>query len=502
MTNTLKENVTFYLSIAAIVALFIVVENSLLSKEFFALSADESGHTLEAYDWYKHDSQLFSIWLPFHKIINGIALHIHYDLLVTPRVTSAFFGLLTLLSLVLLTYQLFENKIVALLTGFLAAIFLPIAVFSILPLIEIYFFFFIVSSIACYFSWLRNDKSIYLWLTAILISLGTTTRYEAWIFALFLLILMAYQVFKSNRTTIQISILSLSIAIIISVFPLYWIYLSAIANENVHGFISSVSQRYHEGTIFSEIKNNVLYLFLIINITSLNIIGLASLLYLTKTNLNVKKYSIILSGTLITFSILSFAIKAMPSHNYWRVAMLWSLLVLPFTAYWLNHLLESSKKFVLNKYMFIISFLLIIYFFYSQLMKYTAISYLTREDIIVGRYLNKITEYDSSKIFVMKDGSDKWKYSNLLITSQKPDQFVTETENFNYVSSDTISISHKLISELLDYKVKFVVIPARTTVKDKAKYLSEMEAFEKWKVFKLDSLQEKVNNLIRNLNGK
>jgi len=249
MIINVKENIPYYLSIAAIVILFFIVEYNLLSKGFYALSADESGHTLEAYDWYKHGGQLFSIWLPFHKVINGIALNVHHNLLITPRIMSGIFGLLTLLSLIFLTHNLFENKIVAILTGFLAAIFLPITVFSILPLIEIYFFFFIISSIGCFLLWLRNKKNIFLWLTIVFLSLGTTTRYEAWIFAIFLFVIIAFQIFKSNKTTSQKAILILTITVIISAFPLYWIYMSTVANQEVGGFVSSVTSRYNEGKI-------------------------------------------------------------------------------------------------------------------------------------------------------------------------------------------------------------------------------------------------------------
>ena len=84
----------------------------------------------------------------------------------------------------------------------------------------------------------------------------------------------------------------------------------------------------------------------------------------------------------------------------------------------------------------------------------------------------------------MKDGSDKWRYSNLLISSQKPDQFVIETENFNFISSDTISIGPELISELLNYKVKFIVIPSRTIIKD-GEYFNEIQVFKQWKVYEM-----------------
>lgn len=490
MTNRIKGNIPFYLSIAAAIFLFFIVESSLLSKNFFALSADESGHTLEAYEWYKGEGQLFSIWLPFFKIVNGLALKIHYDLLVTPRIMSGLFGLLTLLSLIILTHQLFENKIVAILTGFLATLFLPIAVFSALPLIEIYFFFFMTASIAFFLLWLRNGKNKFLWLTAIFLSVGTTTRYEAWVFALFLFLIIAYQLFKSCKTPSQKVILIFSFALIITAFPVYWIYLSTIANESAHGFVSSVTNRYNEGRIFSEIKNNALYQFLIINITSLNIIGLASLFYLVKINPNVKKYSIILFGTLLTFSVLSFIIKAMPTHNYWRIAMIWSLLLLPFTAYWLYHLLETSDSSPVNKYGFVIFFILLIYFFNSQTIQFSSLSYLTRDEVNVGDFLNEITREEHAKIYVMRDGSDKWRYVNLLVTSQKPEQFVIELENFNYVSSDTISIDQKLVSEMMNCKIKFILVPSRTIVRNNAEYFSEVKAFKQWKVHQLNFVKD------------
>jgi hypothetical protein len=483
MTN-IKEDIPFYLSIAAIVVLFFIVEYNLLSKGFFALSADESGHTLEAFDWIKNDGQLFSIWLPFHKVINGFALKIHYDLLVTPRIVSGLFGLLTLLSTIFLSYQLFENRITSILTGFLAAIFLPIAMFSILPLIEIYFFFFIITSLSFFILWLKSEKNIFLWLTIGFSAIGTTTRYEAWIFAFVIYVMITFQLVISMRTRSHKIFLSAVIGIIIAVFPLFWAYLSFITNQNTSGFVSSVTGRYCEGKVFAEIKNNVLYQFLIINITSLNIIGIAPLIHLTKINSNIKKYSIILFGTMILFSVLSFIIKAMPTHNYWRIAMIWSLLLIPFTAYWLHHLIDVSKNSPINKYAFIIFFFILTYFFNSQTSKYSSVSYLTMDDINVGKFLNKISLGENSKIYVMKDGSDKWRYANILVTSQKPELFVTDLKNFSYVSSDTVTIDQKLVAEMVNRKIEFVLMPSRKIVNDDTGFLIEQKVFGKWKIYK------------------
>jgi hypothetical protein len=189
-------------------------------------------------------------------------------------------------------------------------------------------------------------------------------------------------------------------------------------------------------------------------------------------------------GTLISFSVLSFIIKAMPTHNYWRIAMIWSLLLLPFTAYWLYYLIDTSKISPINKYVFFIFFFILIYFFNSQTSKYSSVSYLTPDDINVGKFLNKVAIGESSKIYVMKDGRDRWKFANIFVTSQKPEFFVADLDNFNYVSSDTIFIDQKLAAEMIYRKIKFLLIPSRTVVKDDTGFLIEQKVFEQWKIYK------------------
>ena len=486
MSETTLNNKLFYLSILAVILLFCIVEYSLISKGFYALSADESGHTLEANEWYKGESQLFSIWLPFYKVLNGLALKIHYDLIVTPRFVSLLFGLSTLLCLMMLTYHLFENKIIVLLTGFYAAILSPIAVFSVLPLIEIYYFFFVIASIMCFLLWVKHHQNSFLWITVFLLIIGTTTRYEAWIFAFIIFTLIVNEIVRSERTSSQKLLLIISIVILIAFFPVYWIYLTTISSASSTEFISSVTSRYREGYFITEIKNNALYQFLQINVSSLNIIGLASLFYLFKVNMNVKKLTVILFSTLITFSILSFLIKAMPTHNYWRLAMIWSLLLLPFTVYWLNHLIENSKVFPINKYLSFIFFILLVYFFNSQTSSYTSYSYFIEDDLNAGKYLEEVIDEENSKIFIVKDASDKWRFSNLLVASQKPDKFVSELGTYNYVSSDSISINSDFVTEMIHKNVKFLVLPSSKEIEDYSNRLILIKSFAKWHIYKVN----------------
>ena len=480
-----KENSLYYLSLIVVIILFFGVEYSLISKGFFALSADESAHTLESYEWFTGEGHLFSIWLPFYKIINGLALKIHYDLVITPRAVSLLFGLLTLISLMILTYQLFENRVIVLLTGFFAAIFSPIAIFSVLPLTEIFYFFFIVASITCLLLWLKTLNRKYLALVIFLLMVSTTIRFEAWIFSAIIFCIIGYEIFKSQRTQMQKIIWITSIGLALASFPLYWSYLSSISGSDSNGFVSAVTSRYKEGKIITEIKNNSLYLFFVISVNSLNIIGLASLIYLYKINNAVKKFSVVLLGSLLTFSILSFFINAMPTHHYWRVAMIWSLLLLPFTVYTLDYFLENSKSSPMYRYLFVIIFLLLIYFIYTQTQQYSTESYLTNGDIEAGEYINELSKNSSDKFYVIKDGSDKWRYNNLLVSSQHPKIFIENLENFGFSTSDTITVNEKLLSELGNKQIRYLVVPSQKFLSTEPKLFSEIFNNPNWNIFEL-----------------
>lgn len=486
MVNTTLNSKLFYLSLLTVIILFFIVEYGLISKGFYAISADESGHTLEAFEWYKGEGQLNSIWLPFYKVINGLALRLYYDLIVTPRAVSLFFGLSTILCLMILTYQLFENKIISLLTGFFAAIFTPITIFSILPLTEISYFFFVVSSFTSFIVWLKNKTIKYLGLTILFLVLGTTVRYEAWIFAFIIFALISNEIIRSHRASKQKVITIITIAVLIALFPIYWGYLTTINSANSSGFISSVTRRYHEGNFITEIKNNVLYQFLQINFSTLNIIGLTALFYLFKLNSNVKKYSLIFFGTLVSFSILSFIINAMPSHNYWRLAMIWSLLLLPFTAYTLNFFLEQSKSSAIYRTFFVIILLLLIYFFNGHMQRLSTRSYLSKEDIEIGKYIGELKKKSDYKFYVVKDGSDKWRYSNLLVSSQNPDIFIENLENYKFSSSDTVKVNELIYDELKSQKIKYLIVPAKKYLDMESEFFSDKYKNSQWSIYTIN----------------
>ena len=212
----------------------------------------------------------------------------------------------------LLTFELFQNKIISLFAGFLGAIFWGITVFSVLPMTEIYLSFFVIISVTFLIKWKRTKSHPALWFALIFITIGSFIRYEAWAFSLiFFLVIVIDIVFANEMFSLKFLKIFVIVLVLFS-FPVIWLYLSYTTVGEIAGFINSVTQRYKPGKTIDEIKNNVIYNFIHINLITLNIIGLFTFIFFKKKS-EIKLYLIILISTLLIFGILTFISKAMPN---------------------------------------------------------------------------------------------------------------------------------------------------------------------------------------------
>ena len=479
--NIIIENKIYYSSIAVIILLFITSEYFLIHKGFYAISADESGHTLDAYFWYIGQESLFSIWLPFQKIIYSAAFFIHKDLFFTPRVMSILFGIFTLFSLIDLTSQIFSNRIIALLTGLLSILFLPISVFSVLPLEEIYFFFFTIASLALLFRWANTNKNIYLWLSIIFSCINTTTRYEAWLFTFVIFVTIVFRIIKGNKIKSWKFFIIAIIALLLSTFPLYWVYLSFINTGSVTGFIHSVTQRYGSPPITKRFQNNVLYHFLMINIKSLNILGVISFILLFKNNKNVKYFAFLFTATILIFSITTFIINAMPTHNFWRLAMIWSLLLLPFTAYLLYYFIEKGSPKNIYNIGFAALFFILIFLFTKQTIAHSNYSYITKDDVATGRILERLLKNNDDKVYISSYNS--WDRSSVMVTSQFPERFVSNLNGYYNGIDLNIDLNKVLIKKLKEMDIDYFVL--RPYYKITGKNLLNVKRLKMWNIYKI-----------------
>ena len=355
-----------------------------ISNGFYSISADEAGHTIDALRFYSGDS-LFGIWLPFQKIFLGFFL-LFGDMFWMPRIISMIIGVLTLWILMKLTEELFNDKKITLTTGFLGSIFMGFTVFGVLPLAEIYFFFFLLLTI-----YLLLKENSWVILTTVIL---TSIRFEGWVFALVIGAILY------RRIGLK--------ALIVFIFPLFWIILSYFETGSLLGFITQVSARKRVFTV----EDSVFYNFLLIGIYSLSILGI---FYLKKN----KTYALIFLPTLIIWTLATSISGAMATHNVWRVGLIWNILLIPFTAYliWQN----KSLTYVLIG--------LLGYLFIAQSIKYSSQSYTKIEDLSAGKEIAKL---DGSILMPRY----QWEYTNLLITSGKKIDYkekITDITGYDYL---------------------------------------------------------------------
>ena len=475
-----KEKTIFFTGILFVSILLVVSQFVLYSKGFYSLSADEAGHTLEAFKWFRGQASVFSIWLPFQKILYGLFFNVCYNLFWVPRILSSFFGLLTLLSLVFLTSELFQNKIISILAGFLASIFSCLVIFSVIPMTEIYFFFFVITSIAFLLHWKRTKNFVSLLFTIIFTSLGTTTRYEAWLFSAIIFLVIVIDLYSASGKLQYRFFKVFGIFILLFAFPVYWIYLSYSTSGQLTSFLSSVAGRYSPGGIIAEVRNNILYNFFVINLSSLNILGLLTLLFFIKKEPHVKTYAAIFFITLIGMSLITFFTKAMPTHHAWRLASIWSIMLIPFTAQWLYILLSDEKLFL--KYNFVLFAIILLYFFNLQTVNYSSASFITKEDLTIGKYINSSLKFKNpnSKIYVERNG---WDYTSLLVTSQEPDRFITKSHfGDTNIYSDSTGGKQAVNYNVPD--VEYLILKPKTQLNIDTTNLMEIKKYNKWVIYK------------------
>ena len=473
-----KENKIYFIGIFIVCVLLVISQFVLFSKGFYSLSADEAGHTLEAFEWYKGHASFFSIWLPFQKILYGLIFGIYCNLFWVPRILSSFFGLLTLLSLMFLTFELFHNKVISILAGFLGSIFPCLVIFSVIPMTEIYFFFFVISSLAFLLHWKRTKRFISLLLTIILTSLGTTARYEAWVFSAIIYLVIITDIYSSYGKLQSKFLKALGIFIILFGFPMYWIYLSYYTGGDLTSFLSSVVDRYSPGGMTAEVKNNVLYNFFSINMASLNILGILTLLNFYKKEPQKKEIVFIFFASLLSMSLITFFTKAMPTHHSWRLASIWSIMLIPFTAQWLYFLLSDESLFL--KYNFILFAIILLYFFNLQTVNYSSVSFMTKEDLIIGEYINSHLKFKNpnSKIYIERNG---WDYTSLLITSQQPNMFITK-ENIN--DSYLNLTNGGQVAKNIMFNIEYLVLRPYTQLKIDTANLKKIKEYDNWVIYK------------------
>jgi len=211
---------------------FLVILAFSIRYYFFSISdniwgADPDERIRVTVNWMKGkgSNSIFpsDLWLPLHFYLIALSIKLFNSILFAPRILHLIIGVLTILPFYKLIRLTFDEKIAFISTFILA--FFPIHVLcSIVTLSEGVFLFFFIYSVYYFFKYIKSGEVSALILAIVFIILSSMVRYEAWLFIIFMpLILAIEKKFKS-------AVLFLGAALI---FPIFWLNIMPRASSTM-----------------------------------------------------------------------------------------------------------------------------------------------------------------------------------------------------------------------------------------------------------------------------
>jgi hypothetical protein len=208
------------LALAILICARVLIQLALYASGFQSLTADDFGRVVIADIWLRSPHAIWQgPWLPFHTYLVGTALYMWHDLLVVPRIIAFVFGSASLFIMYKLTYALFADSRIALISVALLAVNPAHTWLSSVPLTEVMQTTFILGFLWANVEFILSKQLYYFYLSVALLSLDNTVRFEGWIFSVFLTIQMF---FFSWKQSIRLHNLTIGL-IALWIFPLAWI---------------------------------------------------------------------------------------------------------------------------------------------------------------------------------------------------------------------------------------------------------------------------------------
>ena len=408
----------------------------LFSSGFYGISGDESGRTLDAITWMRTGKPQSDVWLLLHRVFVAAGLSLYNNCFVVPRILSFFFGLTSLLGIIVLARELFHRRNVTVMTAFLAAVFGPRVILSVVPLTELECITFIVFAMIYYLRWIRTAQPSALLAASVYAAIGTTIRYEAWIFVFVLLLLLSFD--SESRKTIFIKWWLAPLVIIVTcAFPVCWIIDSYREYHVFMVFISPQREQYGPVDPYAFLKflwRNPAAQFIAQNAVSLNLIGIVPVIRFIKTDKKIRRFILVPVIAMLVFGAAGLAGVKFTTHNPWRIAVLWSCLMLPFTAVWI---IEQQDRFQKNSRKAAVV-LVIIFMFLCQLAWMTRNPVFTKTRYDAGIYLRTFIRPllgPGDKILI---DTRKLDYLDLIVVSNAPERFVLNSGPYLYKPEKSI----------------------------------------------------------------
>jgi len=297
-----------------------------LQRGFCAVSWDESGRTLDAYHWLAHGVPEMPDWLPFYRVCVGLALKLHPDLYLTPRIVSCLFGLIAVAAAGWLTHELFQDRKATLVALALNAFLSQRVALSVAPLSEILFIAPNLIAIAALARYLRNGRRAALWTCVTAATISGTVRFEGWDFNLAILAALGICHFRNRMPGRREWVFC---ALAMFAYPMFWLATKTAEAAPVQSIIV-----YGQRLAIREIViRNPMFEFLLANLVTLNAAGLISIFQVVRAGGWRQKAILAVSYVPLACASLGLLfLRGAQSSAPWRMSSVWTILLTPFTA--------------------------------------------------------------------------------------------------------------------------------------------------------------------------
>ena len=384
-----------------------------LERGFLSISWDEAGRTLDAYRWAEHGTVGGWAWLPFNRVVVGLALRIFPDLIVTPRVISGLFGLVAIPAMGWLAHELFEDRRNTLLTLAIGALFSQRLALSVAPASAIMFIVFVLSGLALFAQWLRTGRSSALYACAGSVAIAGIERFEAWLFGAAILLAVWLHPPRPNFKRL------LPFVLVLFIFPIgmlgYYVFIS------YNPFAETVRDA-RQFSLPQILRRNPLLDFVISNSLCLNLVGLAGVIRLIRRG--DPRYRYFATAAFVPLAVISVGLllaRSAQTGPSWRLVAIWSMLLLPFTAHFLIGLAQwrpSGRLLAAGA----VAILCTAFLYDAFRIERESSWAFPESDRAAGAYIKRVLEKNPDTRIQIE--SSQYFYLNVLVASQHPDAFI------------------------------------------------------------------------------
>jgi hypothetical protein len=430
----------FFVGAALVIMLFAAhLQYSVFKAGLYTKSADESARTLTAYAMSKHG---FSIpvraWLPVYQIVLALGLKAWPDLMLMPRVLNNILGLLTLAALGWLAWILFKNRWTVTLTLLLGAAFGPRVVCSVVPFCEMMYAFLLVAGLAFFALWLERPRPARLLAACAFVTLSAGIRYEGWLFVAGMGLMSLFIIWKGKGEAAG-SRRSLAVwaCLVLGAVPAAWVALLAFRGRELFDVFMRSGLLYARTgrdavSMISLWKHGPVFQFFVQNLASLNILGVIGVVAFAILAPKWRKWLFLVAAAFCVLGILALAGFAVPTHNYWRSTFVWSLLLVPFCAYWIieqGRAIGRGRKYAPVAISVVLAAILF-FTFERQTATMAVHSDMDRPDLNAAEFIRSYT----AGVVVKKERKQKrplifiewneWHFLHVRVASQRPEEFI------------------------------------------------------------------------------